>query len=419
MSAPPRALSVTELLRQRPFATLWVAQFVSIFGDFLAIFAVISLITYRWRGDAVDVTLASLAFVLPTAIVGPLAGVFVDRWNVKAVMIGSDLMRAVLVVLLLGVTTVPQVAVLLVALSTISSFFVPAQSVTLQAIVPPEGLLAANALMWQAIYVIRLLSPAAAGLLVTTFTERSCFYFDAASFLVSAVMLSTLTVALERRAGATKGREKVLRSLRDDFIAGNRFIFAHQALAFAFTAMAVAIFVLTSFSPLISIYLRDVLSAGPMWYGMITAMMGAGTFAGAQFVRRAWHDRPMTAAVLTGLATVGAGATLLGAFQSIPVAAASVLAIGFGVACVQVPAQTLIQRETSPDMMGRVSSTFLSSMSMAQALGLLLSGVLAEKLGVRQLFLACGAMAVLIAAAGRLNVRERSAVPARGAAIGP
>src|SRR4051812_10935063 len=137
MAGPPRAPSFAELMGQRPFATLWVAQFVSIFGDFLAIVAVISLITYRWGGDAVDVTMASLAFVLPTAIVGPLAGVLVDRCDVKAVMIGSDLIRAVLVVLLVGATTVPEVAILLVALSTVSSFFVPAQSVMVQALVPP------------------------------------------------------------------------------------------------------------------------------------------------------------------------------------------------------------------------------------------------------------------------------------------
>lgn len=406
MLASPRAPSFVELLRQRPFATLWVAQFVSIFGDFLAIFAVMSLITYRWRGTAVDVALASLAFVVPTAIVGPLAGVFVDRWNVKAVMIGSDLIRALLAVLLLGVTGVPQVALLLVALSVISSFFVPAQSVTLRALVPPEGLLAANALMWQAIYVIRLLSPAAAGVLVTTFTERACFYLDAASFLVSAGLLATLPAALGRNRSQPRGRARGLASLVDDFIAGNRFIFSHRPLAFAVTALAVAIFVLTSFSPLISIYLRDSLAAGPIWYGMITAIMGGGMLAGALLVRRVWSGRPMSVAVLGGLVTLGAGAVLLGAFESLAVAASGALAIGFAVACVQVQAQTLIQRETSSDMMGRVSSTFQSSMSLAQAAGLLLSGFLADLLGVRPLFIACGALAIAIALAGRLWFRE-------------
>src|SRR5690349_9472196 len=194
MSSPPAALSLKEVLQQKAFRRLWLAQFVSIFGDFLAIFAVISLITYRWHGNPLQVTLISLAFVLPMAVVGPPAGVFVDRWNVKRVMIASDLVRAVLVLLLLFVTNVPQIAIIFVVLSTVSSFFAPAQSVTLRTLVPPEGLLAANALMSQAFYVVRLLSPALAGVLVAALTEKSCFYLDAASFVFSAVMVSTLSI---------------------------------------------------------------------------------------------------------------------------------------------------------------------------------------------------------------------------------
>ena len=394
-----------------------MAQFISIAGDYLAIFAVISLITYRWHGTAVQVTLVSLAFVLPMAVIGPPAGVFVDRWNVKRVMVASDLIRAVLVVLLLFATNVPQIAAIFVVLSTVSSFFVPAQSVTLRTLVPHEGLLAANALMAQAFYVVRLLSPAVAGILVTALSEKSCFYLDAASFLFSAIMLSTLSIVLP--SAGTKEKEKTLRSLTDDFIAGNKFIFTHSTLAVVFTAMAVAFFVLMSFNPLISIYLRDFLLAGPIWYGSISAMVGVGMVVGAQLVARLMRDRPKINAVLGGLAGLGVGAAVLGVFQSIPMAAASTFMIGFAIAFVLVPAQTLSQQETPHDMMGRVSSTFLSLISIAQGLGLLLSGFLAEKLGVRQLFMACGAMAVLIAMGGYLKFGEKQTVPARGAAMSP
>jgi MFS family permease len=387
-----------------------LAQFISICGDYLAIFAVISLITYRWHGTAVQVTLVSLAYVLPMAIIGPPAGVFVDRWNVKRVMIGSDLIRALLVVLLLFVTNVPQIAAIFVVLSTVSSFFVPAQSVTMRTLVPSEGLLAANALMSQAFYVVRLFSPALAGVLVTALSEKSCFYLDAVSFLFSAVMLSTLTIMLP--VAATKIKEKTLKSLTDDFIAGNKFIFTHGTLAVVFTAMAVAFFILMSFNPLISIYLRDFLFAGPMWYGAISAMVGVGMVVGAQLVTRLLRDRPKIYAVLGGLAGLGVGAAVLALFQNILMAAVSTFLIGFAVAFVLVPAQTLSQQETPPDMMGRVSSTFMSLISISQGLGLLFSGFLAERLGVRQLFMACGAVAVLISMAGYLKFREKHPVSA-------
>src|ERR671925_261159 len=94
-SAPP-AGGMREVFALPGFRKLWLAQFVSVFGDFLALFGVISLITFRWHGTPVQVTYVLIAYWVPLAVVGPLSGVFVDRWNVKRVMIASDLVRGVL-----------------------------------------------------------------------------------------------------------------------------------------------------------------------------------------------------------------------------------------------------------------------------------------------------------------------------------
>src|SRR5437868_8940860 len=109
MSSPaetvvPKPYTLKTILRFKPFRTLWLAQFVSIFGDFLALFGVISLITFHWHGTAVQVTAVTIAYALPLAIIGPVAGVFVDHWNVKVTMITSDLVRAALIVLLVFAT---------------------------------------------------------------------------------------------------------------------------------------------------------------------------------------------------------------------------------------------------------------------------------------------------------------------------
>jgi hypothetical protein len=92
--------------------------------------------------------------------------VFVDHWNVKWLMIATDLIRAALILLLVFVRDVTQICVIFAALSTVSSFFAPAQSVTVRTIVPQEGLLAANAMLTQAFYVVRLFAPFAAGALI-------------------------------------------------------------------------------------------------------------------------------------------------------------------------------------------------------------------------------------------------------------
>src|SRR6266481_1718632 len=395
----PTPYTLKMILKHRPFRIMWMAQFVSIFGDFLALFGVILMITYRWHGTVLDITTITIAFVLPLTIVGPIAGVFVDHWNVKRVMIASDLIRAVLVVLLVFVTDIRQICVIFAVLSTVSSFFGPAQSVTLRTLVPMEGLMAANALMAQAFYTVRILSPAIAGLLVKWLTEKSCFYLDSASFVFSAIMISTL--AINRPASTT---EKTVKSLTQDFLAGNKFIFTHRLLAFVFISMAVAMFVLSSFSPLISIYIRDSLHARELAFGIISALVGVGMIAGTQLVNKLVRSFTKTHVVLGGLVALGMGAALLGFANNLVVAGLSTFTIGFAIAFVLVPAQTVSQQETPHAMMGRVSSTFMSLFSLSQVLGLLLSGFLAQRLGMRPLFVTCGVALILIAAVGQLTI---------------
>jgi predicted MFS family arabinose efflux permease len=167
-------------------------------------------------------------------------------------------------------------------------------------------------------------------------------------------------------------------------------------------------FVLSSFSPLISVYIRDKLHAGPLLYGGISAMVGVGLIAGTQLVRAAGARRPIEELVLAGLVGLGFGAGLLGAFHFTATAAVSTFLLGFAIAFVVVPAQTLSQKETPPEMQGRVSSTFIAMFSLAQVLGMLLSGVLADRLGIERLFLACAALVIVLAGAGRFFLASLS-----------
>ncbi|HET7785778.1 MAG TPA: MFS transporter [Myxococcales bacterium] len=400
----PGKSSLKAVFAQPPFRTLWLAQFVSVFGDFMELFGVISLITFRLHGTAVDVAMATVAYLAPFSFVAPAAGVLVDRWQVKRVMIASDLIRAFIAASLVLVADVHQIWVVMALLGLVSCFFGPAQSVALRTVVPPQDLLAANAMLAQAFYAVRILSPALAGALVAWLTEKACFWIDAASFLFSASMIARLTVAR-----APSGGDRSLRGFGRDFLEGNRFIFTHRGLSFAFLASAAAMFMLSSFSPLISVYVRDSLHAGTVFYGAVSSMVGVGLIAGTQAVHRAAKGRSMVDVVTAGLFGLGAGAGILGGFQSKYTAALSTLTIGAAIAFVMVPAQTLSQKETPPAMQGRVSSTFMSLFSISQVLGLSLSGVLAAKLGIRQLFLAAAAALVILSMAGFFWLRPRRA----------
>src|SRR6185312_4057895 len=178
--------------RVTSFRRLWLAQTVSVLGDFLALFAVQVAIVFRLHGSARDVAGVFIALLAPTVVLGPLAGTFADRWDPRRTMIASDVARGILILLLAQASTIPQVCAITFAVSCCSSFFAPAQTIALPLLVPRAGLLAANARMQQSMQVARLVSPAVASALVAAFGERICYAADSASFFVSAALMTTL-----------------------------------------------------------------------------------------------------------------------------------------------------------------------------------------------------------------------------------
>src|SRR5436853_7212592 len=104
----PAPMTFREVLRLTVMRRVWYAQVVSLLGDFLALFAVISVVTYRMHGTPAQVTGVQIAYMLPLALLGPLSGVFVDRWPLKPTLVASDLIRAGLVLLLFVTGTMWQ-----------------------------------------------------------------------------------------------------------------------------------------------------------------------------------------------------------------------------------------------------------------------------------------------------------------------
>ncbi len=389
---------------------IWYAQIVSLFGDFLALFAVISVVTFHLHGTPAEVSGVQIAFMIPLAFLGPLSGVFVDRWPLKPTLVASDLIRAVLVALLVLSGNVWQVYGVLIALSTVSSFFMPAQSVTIRAHVPPNGLLSANALMQMAMMGVRIVGPLAAGVLVAALGANVCYAIDALSFLASACLIGTVTIV---RPPVTRGPANPehgrVRALLHEMSEGIRFILHNPSVFFVVAAMATGLFTLGCFGPLIAVYVRESLRGTPAEFGIVSAMVGVGLLVGTQVMRAIAARLSHEAMVLGGLAGIGVALLVLGGVPYIAATMLSTFLMGFAFAGIIVPAQTMLQRETPHALMGRISSTTMSVVTFAQLLGLLVSGVASQLLSVRAVFFLSALLSVLQAAFGHLFLRRRAA----------
>jgi len=400
MASPTPHLTFRDVLKIRSVRRLWIAQLVSIFGDFLAIFAVFSLVTFQLHGTPTQVSMILVAYMLPLAVVSPLAGVFVDKWNVKWTMIASDLVRGILVLVLVFVRDLNTIYVIFLALSTVSSFFVPAQSVAVRALAPAAGLLAVNGLMTQAVQGSQIISPAIAGLLVQWFGANACFLFDSFSFFFSAAMVMTL--AIHRAPSPGTAASSVLAAMRQGF----SFIFTHGAISFVILAMTAGMFAVRCFGALLSVYVRDVLLSNAALFGTLNSLIGIGMITGTQFLHRAASRVPQQFLVIYGLGGMGAAVLITALFGKVATTALGMLGLGFGAAFIMVPSQTLLQQETPHALLGRVMSSLMSLLAMSQVLAMFVAGPVAQQLGIRKLYFGSAAMLGVIGAVGYAWLRK-------------
>ena len=393
-----------DVMRIPMMRRLWYAQTISVFGDFLALFAVIAILTFKLHATAQQVTGVQIAYMLPIAVLGILAGVFVDRWPLKPTMVASDSIRAALCLLLLVCTQVWHFYLALAAISVVSSFFSPAQGVAIRSAVPLHGLRSANALMQQVMFGMRIIGPAIAAFMVAYAGAKSCYLFDSFSFVASASLIASLTfLKTEKAAPHTAAQDaSAMRKIWLDMKQGINFILHHAALFFVILAMAAGMFVIGCFGPLIAIYVRDSLHASTKMFGIVSPMIGLGMLLGVNGLNTFGKKLSNTLLVYCGLLGIAVGLVILTLLPHVWSTLVGNFIIGIAVGFIIVPAQTLFQQATPPELMGRVGSTFMSIVFGAQILGLVLSGILTQHIGVRQVFALCAAMLVILVAIGKL-----------------
>jgi DHA3 family macrolide efflux protein-like MFS transporter len=398
-------LSFRDVLRLAVMRRLWYAQIVSLFGDFLAIFAVISVVTFRLHATPTWVTGVQIAYLLPLAFLGPLAGVFVDRWPLKPTLVSSDLIRAALVILLVLSRSIWQIYGVLAALSVVSSFFAPAQSVTIRQHVPRNGLLSANALMQIAMTGVRIVAPLTAGVVVAALGPGLCYTLDALSFVASAALIGSVAIMRRPVAGisaqSTSGR---VHAIWHDMSEGMRFMIGHAAILFVVSAMAAAFFTVGCFGPLVAVFVRESLHGQAAAFGLVSTMVGVGLLFGTQGLRAIARRASNSMMVFSGLTGIGFALLLLAGLPNIAAALTATFLMGFSISAILVPAQTLLQQETPHALMGRMSSTVMSVIIFSQLVGLIVSAAAAQFVSVRTIFFLSAVLCVVLAFGGRMVI---------------
>ncbi len=391
-AALPAQPSPFAVLRKRAFVYVWSAQLVSTIGDALTSLAA-GIIVYRLTGSALSVGLMLMASAVPSLVFGLVAGVVVDRYDRKRIMIIADLLRAVVVFtipFLVGID-IAWLYVAVVVSASITQFYAPASDSILPEIATEEELGAANSIMAIAQFGSTAVGFALAGLLAASRSIEVVFWIDSATFLFSAFM-----IGLVRIAPLVVDEMTTLREMIRNLGFGAKFILRTPILRSLNIVKSPIMVSLGLQNALLLPFAITALQATEFEYGIQEALTSVGFVAGSLLMAR-YSDRLREGQWLV-LSWVGMGCLmLLYALQSSVWLAIALIAVsGLVNAPSFVAARLVNQRHTPREMRGRVFSTAGVVSTVLFLVGMGLSG-LADVIGVRTLFIA---LALVIVAAG-------------------
>ena len=386
VARPPSPLAV---FRNRNFTLLWVGQVVETIGCSLTSLAA-SILVYRLTGSAASVGLMLMASAAPTVLVGLLAGVFVDRYDRKRIMIAADLSRAVLVLLIpfLLRQNIAWLYVIVVLSAAITQFFDPAHEAVLPEIATDEELAAANSLMAISAFGATAVGFAASGLIASLLPIEWAFYLNAFAYAFSALMIMaaripTLSVTAE------SGLAAIGRNLR----AGARVLLDTPMLRSLFLVLTIVFVSFGLCNTLLLPFALQALGATEFEYGVQEAVTSVGFVIGSLWMASVSDRLREGQWIALGLLGMGVAGIGYASMRSVAPAIAIIAISGFLNAPLSIARSLVIQRYTPREMRGRVNSAFFVCRDVLFLLGMAAAG-LADVFPIRLVYLASELLAL-------------------------
>lgn len=378
------------------FTLLWSGQLVSTIGDSLMSLAA-SIMIYRLTGSALSVGLMLMATAAPSIILGLIAGVLVDRFNRKSIMIAADLVRAVLVFLIpfLVPLNIVWLYVIVLITSCVSQFFEPAHAAVVPEVATDEELAAANSLLAISSFGSTAVGFAASGLIASQFSIAWAFYLDALSFLFSAgciVFLRLQPMDIDLGSSVT--------TLFSNLRGGLEFLWNKPILRSVFFITPLIGISFGMWNTLLLPFARQALHATEFEYGLQEGLTSVGFVVGSLLMASLsdrFHEGQWLSLSFLAMGIVG---VIYATLASVPIAIIFVMISGFANAPSAVGRQLLVQRNTARNVRGRVNSVFFVSRDSAFLVGMAAAG-LADIVGVREMVVVS---ALLVLVPGALSL---------------
>jgi MFS family permease len=414
---PTEFTEEVSIVRNANFNRLWGAQVLSQIAQNLLNFALIIRVFELAEGTRlanVSVALLILSFGIPSIFFAAAAGVYVDHWNKKMVLVAVNFARAALVLGYLAFEhNLYMVLILSFIISSATQFFTPAEAASIPALVTKRQLLRANSLFVFTMYASFIIGYSASAPVIASFGSDGPYLVTAIMFALAGVLV-TLLPNIHVKESSIMPFWRIVRYTGHELRANWRLIRSTHNLSFPILQLTITqsiLGVILALAPALSLAILGVPIQNASHYLIFPAGIGMvlGVMMIGRLTMRVSRIRLIAAGlviaavalVLLGLANrlhdSGGGSAFLSHYQIGLLVAPIVLILGFMNAVVSVAAQTVLQEHTDESSRGKVFGALGMMVNIASTLPILFAGILADLTSVQSVVAALGSMLLLFA----------------------
>jgi len=401
------------VVKNRNFFVLWMAQILSQTAQNGIHFVQIILIETLTRSTA-HMAVMILSFSLPAVILSSIAGIAVDRLSNKLVMLGSNAIRvltvaAYIVVLdrLGGWSLLLVIYAVTFISSAVGQFFAPAEATTIPMLVGEERLLTANAL-----FNLTLIGTQVVGLVIVApltvkiLGIKGSFATVAVMYLLASLLLSR--IPRDKPRLVVKAGASMLKTAWEELREGWRYVASKRSILIALSQLTMTTTLLLMMAMIAPGYSTRVLGMLPEDAIFVFAPAGVGMLAntflvgrfGYRFRREVMSSVGFSAMVVTllGFGLAGFDLPLWAVIPKVPAIMALSLTLGAEISMVVIPAETLLQEKSPPELRGRVIAVYFLLANLVAIPIMLMVGTMADRIGIPQVVMGVVFCLTIIAA---------------------
>lgn len=367
------------------------------FADWLDFVAVGALLAFAWHVETYVFALFAICLGLPYLLVGPFAGVIIDRSDLRKVLIASNVGRAIASALLAFAPGWPALLGLILLRSSVDAFFTPARQAAIQVLAPPETRASVNGISHGINQASKIVGPAIGGLFLPAVGTGNVFLLNAAVSLLAAALLAGIP-AIDRPVSPHGSRPRFVSEIRSGIaeVRNNAILLAALGL------MAAGYFAMFLYDTLIAPLTHD-MGFTETDLGLVLSAVGAGGVAGSVWMARIPEFRRPFRWIAAGFAVSGASVLVIGAGDAfaLPLQRGRFLALfallGVASALMVVPVRTLIQNEVPEDRIARITALSEAANTTALLSAPFLGAWIASYAGIGAAFMLGGAVSLAVA----------------------